>query len=386
MGELAVRDRTAPGIGRIVLPGAAMIAITFGLARYGYGLLLPDMQAELRIGADTAGLISSGAYLSYLAANFLVVWLTVRLGPRWAVGAAAGLAATGMTLVAVADGVLLLATGVVVAGAAAGLAFPPYADVVDAEVPRARRALAWSTISSGSGWGVALAGPIAVVAGQSWRVAWLVFVALSVGVGFLAVRRLPSRGAVTSHPVRLSWSWFVCPRSGPLLGSAVLTGLGSSVWWAFSVDAMREAGISPTSARIVYAVCGAASLLASLSGNVFHRLGLRTGYLISVALLAAALLLLGVGTARPLVVVIAAVLFGASYAATVAAHGLWSSGVFAERPSAGLAAINTALTIGTVIGPVTAGALLDSAGYPLVLIAAAACCAMGVTCAPPRGR
>ena len=29
---------------RTLLPGAAMIAVTFGLARYGYGLLLPDMR------------------------------------------------------------------------------------------------------------------------------------------------------------------------------------------------------------------------------------------------------------------------------------------------------------------------------------------------------
>ncbi|ALG10549.1 hypothetical protein AOZ06_29905 [Kibdelosporangium phytohabitans] len=361
-----------------------MIAVTFGLARYGYGLLLPDMQSHLRISADVAGLISSSAYLAYLAANFLVVWLTVRLGPRWTLGAAAGLAAAGMTVIAVADGPMLLATGVMVAGAAAGLAFPPYADIVDAEVPRVRRALAWSTISSGTGWGVALAGPIAVVAGQNWRVAWLVFVALAIGVGFLAVLRTPSRRGIAGPSVKLNWSWFVCPRSGPLLASAVLVGLGSSVWWSFSVDAMREAGIATTWARIVYAVCGAASLLASLSGSVFTRLGLRAGYRIGVVLLAVALLLLGAGTGQLALVVIAAVLFGASYAAVVAAQGLWSAEVFAERPSAGLAAINTALTIGTIIGPATAGLLVGQVGYPVVLLAAAACCALGLTCAPAR--
>ncbi|ONI76033.1 hypothetical protein ALI144C_35585 [Actinosynnema sp. ALI-1.44] len=384
MGKPLVRERT--GVSRVVLPGAAMIAVTFGLARYGYGLLLPDMQSELRMSADTAGLISSGAYVSYLVANFAVVWLTVRFGPRWAVGAAAGLASTGMALVAVADGVVLLAAGVMVAGAAAGLAFPPYADIVDAELPEGRRALAWSTISSGTGWGVAIAGPIAVVTGQDWRSAWWVFVAVAVGVGWLAVRRAPSRGATADRPIQLSWSWFVCPRSGPLLASAVLVGLGSAVWWAFSVDAMRQAGISATSARIVYAVCGAASLLASLTGKVFQWLGLRTGFMISVALLAAALVLLGTGTARLPLVVIAAVLFGASYAAVVAAQGLWSSTVFAERPSAGLAAVNTALTIGTIIGPAVAGALVGQVGYPSVLAAAAACCALGLVCAPPRGK
>ncbi|MBP2325901.1 hypothetical protein JOF56_006286 [Kibdelosporangium banguiense] len=64
MTDLAVASR----ISRTVLPGAAMIAVTFGLARYGYGLLLPDMQSELGMGASAAGLISSGAYVSYALA------------------------------------------------------------------------------------------------------------------------------------------------------------------------------------------------------------------------------------------------------------------------------------------------------------------------------
>lgn len=81
---------------RTVLPGVAMIAVSFGLARYGYGLLLPEMQAELSISPGAAGLIASGTYVSYLLANFGVVWLTGRRGPRAAIGLAAALAAAGM--------------------------------------------------------------------------------------------------------------------------------------------------------------------------------------------------------------------------------------------------------------------------------------------------
>lgn len=377
-------ETALPQVSRTVVPGAAMIAVTFGLARYGYGLLLPEMQDDLGLTANAAGLISSGAYLSYLAANVLVVWLTAKFGPRWSVGAAAGLAAVGMTVVTAADGPVTLAAGVLVAGAAAGLAFPPYADLVDQRVPAERRAFAWSAISSGTGWGVAIAGPIAIVAGDSWRLAWLVFVGLAVGAGALAVARAPARCGITNRAIRLNWAWFVCPRSGPLLGSAVLIGLGSSVWWAFSVDALREAGIGSTPARIVYAVCGVASVLASLSGSVFARAGLRRGYLACVLLLAVALVLLGTGTAALPVVLIAAVLFGVSYNAVVAAQGLWSSDVFAQRPSAGLAAVNTALTIGTVVGPTAAGIAIDSAGYPTALIAAAVCTLLAAVCRPPR--
>jgi hypothetical protein len=38
----------AESVLRSVLPGAAMIAVTFGFARYGYGLL-PQMQTDLGI-------------------------------------------------------------------------------------------------------------------------------------------------------------------------------------------------------------------------------------------------------------------------------------------------------------------------------------------------
>ena len=40
------------------------------------------------------------------------------------------------------------------------------AALVAHRVPEKRRDLAWSAISSGTGWGVALAGPLAIVAGD----------------------------------------------------------------------------------------------------------------------------------------------------------------------------------------------------------------------------
>lgn len=111
--------------------------------------------------------------------------------------------------------------------------------------------------------------------------------------------------------------------------SSVLLGIGSSVWWAFSVDAMRAAGLGATPARTVYAVCGAASVIASFSGAVFVRTGLRGGYLVSCLLLAASLGFLGLGTARLPLALLAAVLFGVFYCAVVAAAG---SGAVASSP------------------------------------------------------
>jgi len=386
MTETAQLVSPRPSAARTLLPGTAMIALTFGLARYGYGLLLPDMRADVHMTASIAGLISSAAYLSYMAANIGVVAVLARWGPRVAVGGAALLAAVGMGVIAGSHSVLFLAIGVVVAGAAAGMSFPPYADLVAGQVRPEKRDVVWSTISSGTGWGVALAGPIAIVAGAQWRVAWVVFVAIAVVVGALAVFHAPAVEDRRARLPQLSIKWFFCPKSRPLLLSAVLVGVGSSVWWAFSVDAMRQSGIDSSTARLIYAVCGVAMLLASLSGALFARFGLRPSYLVSTSLLAASLAAFGLSTAHQATAMLAAAVFGAVYATVIAVHGVWSSRVFEHHPSAGLAAVNTALTIGTLAGPTLAGVVIQQADYRAALVIVAFLTLAALPFSPPSAR
>jgi predicted MFS family arabinose efflux permease len=370
----------------VLVPGTAMIAVTFGLARYGYGLLLPDMKADIGIGPSTAGLISSLGYLAYLVANAAVVPLASRLGERVAVAFAAASAALGMAVIAVAGSAWAVAIGVLIAGTAAGMAFPPYADLVDRHVDAPRRAVVWSTISSGTGWGVVLAGPVAILAGDQWRAAWASFVVIAVVAGVAATRLAPPRADVPLRRPQLSLSWFLCPRSRPLLLSAIMVGAGSSVWWVFSVDAMQHAGIAATPARVVYAVCGAAMLLGSFSGFAFERLGLRPSYLGSTLLLGVSLGLLGAAHADLVVALVAAALFGAFYAAVIAAHGVWSAQVFEQHPAAGLAAVSTALTLGTLVGPAVAGVIIDRSDHALALASAAVISCAAVPFCPPSAR
>lgn len=372
---------------RTVLPGTAMIAVSFGLARYGYGLLLPEMRADLGLDPGTAGLIASGTYLSYLVANVAAVVVADRWGPRTAIGAAALFATAGMAIMAAAGAGWVLAIGVLLAGAASGLAYPPYAAIVAQGGPERRRDLMWSVISSGTGWGVAVAGPLAIAAGDHWRAVWLVFVVLAVGVGAVAVLLAPRRlDPVRAGRPRLSWTWFVCPRSRPLLVSAVLVGAGSAVWWSFSVDALRTAGLAPAWANAVFAVCGVAGVLASVSGAVFERVGLRRGYLAGALLLALSLGLLARTGSVAAGAFTAAALFGVCYNGVIAAQGIWSSRVFSDHPAAGLAAVNTSLTVGTLAGPTLAGVAVTLVGYPITLAAAAVVLLLALPFCPPTAR
>ncbi|MDX6578905.1 MAG: hypothetical protein QOJ47_454, partial [Gaiellales bacterium] len=114
---------------RIAIPGVALVGTTFGLARYGYGLLVPEMRKSFGLDGTTVGLLASSAYAAYLVATVASIALVARLGPRRSAVLAGVCASAGMALIARAPTVPVLALGVVVAGASSGLAFPPFADL-----------------------------------------------------------------------------------------------------------------------------------------------------------------------------------------------------------------------------------------------------------------
>src|SRR5918997_5284409 len=115
---------------RVASAGVGVVAVSYGLARYGYGLLLPDMRNTFELSSAALGLIASTAYASYLLAVASAGALAARYGPRLVVVAGGALAAAGMVVIAVAPSGLVLAAGVFIAGASGGLVFPPFGDVV----------------------------------------------------------------------------------------------------------------------------------------------------------------------------------------------------------------------------------------------------------------
>jgi predicted MFS family arabinose efflux permease len=107
-------------------------------------------------------------------------------------------------------------------------------------------------------------------------------------------------------------------------------------------------------------VCGVAGVLASVTGMVTDRVGLRRCYHGLCAVLVVAVGLLGLAGPSIGAAAVSATLFGVAYDGVVAGQGLWSAEVFHERPSGGLAAVNTALTLGTITGPAVAGVVIHN--------------------------
>jgi predicted MFS family arabinose efflux permease len=373
---------------RVASAGIGVVGASFGMARYGYGLLLPDIRSSYGLTTGALGLIAAGSYLAYLATSAAVGPLAARLGVRRLVVLGGCCATIGMLLAGLSRTPLVLSVGVLVGGASSGLVFPPFSDAVEALVAPVHRARTLAAVSSGTGYGVAIAAPIALVAGSAWRSAWLAFAAVSMLATLWAARVLPARGTrPMPHDLpRISWSWLVCPRSGPLLVGALLLGLAASVYWTFAVDYLVTEGSLPiNTSRLFLALVGAASVLGILAGDLLRRVTPAGAFSALTAMLAGSLGVLAAAPASLGAAALSGVLFGASFNLIVAIQSIWTSQVFAQRPSAGLAAVMFMLGLGLLIGPPAAGLLADRLGLGAVLLLAAGLAAI-VGVLSPRER
>ena len=345
--------------------GIAIVAVTYGLARYAYGLFLPTLQADFRFDSSFAGVLAGGASVAYLLATIVASVMATRVGPRLPVMVGGLSAAVGMLLIAEARTLWMLATGVVLAGTSAGWAWPPLADAVARLIHPDGQNRVLATINSGTSYGVIIAAPIAFVAGSAWRLAWGAFAVLAVAATLWNVWLLPTGrydGSAMGAP-RLRWGWFVCPISGPLLLSALVIGLASSVYWTFAVTLIATTGaFAAAIGQLFFAIVGAAGLVGPLAGTLVARVGLRQALRWTIAGLATAIGLLPLALSSWAAVLGSAVLFGGLFIIVSGLLAVWTMTVFYERPSAGLGAIVSLIAIGQLVGPALTGLLSGRVG------------------------
>lgn len=64
------------------LLGAALVAISYGLARFAFGLFVPPIRAELELKTDVIGVIGALPFISFVLATLVAPIATHRLGAR----------------------------------------------------------------------------------------------------------------------------------------------------------------------------------------------------------------------------------------------------------------------------------------------------------------
>lgn len=345
----------------VTISGLALIACTYGLARYAYGLFLPAFRDEFHLSGALSGAIAAGGLIAYCVAAALAHRLVGSGRAQLAATLAGVLAALGCAGVAVAPSPGLLSASVLVAGSGAGLASPALVALVASAVPVRRRARAQAIVNAGTGAGVLVSGPVALLLGEQWRAAWLSFVVLTVvatAAVLTATAHLPAPGTAPAgrHP------------TGPLLGrlrspiaAAGLIGVGSSAVWTFGYELVVPiVGAGSVGSILFWTALGAAGLGGALVGDAVQRWAItRTWSLLAMSSsLATAVLGLSFGDAA--VGYACAIAFGASYVALTGVLIAWGAALTPASAAGATATLFIALTAGQALGALLVGVLLDT--------------------------
>ncbi len=357
----------------LVTGGTALIACTYGLARYGYGLFLPTFRADFALSSALSGLLATGAFGSYCAAALLSRRLVGHGRSRSAATLAGALATGGCVAVAAAHSAPVLGIALLVAGSGAGLASPALVALVDRAVPPAEQLRAQTVVNAGTGLGVLLAGPLALALTGHWRVAWLCFAALT-ALATVATIRAASRtgdGApVSPDNVVPSAPW---RRLGPAIVAALLAGTGSAAVWTFGRDlVVTTGGLGPLASTAFWIVLGAAGVTGAVAGDAVRRWDVPRTWTASAVTLAVATAGLALAPDMPVVAFACAAAFGGSYVALSGVLIAWGTQLHPDSPGSANAILFLTLAAGQALGALLLGSLTDVSNSLTAFTAAAA--------------
>lgn len=392
MTTARLERRWRPAEIHLAIGGLLAVGVSYGFARYGYGLFLPDIRREFDLSVGTVGFIGSATYAGYLVA-LLVVAGAARLGPRILVGIGVGSAVVGMGTVALASGTSALVAGLVLAGTSPAWTWAPYSGAVDLVVTPARRRLVVALIPAGTAVATAVVGPLALlVDGTAWRGAWMAMSVVAAAVlvysAWTLPRRCPAASAVprVRLPRREGLGWFLRRAAVPLYVTAGSYGVVGAFYWYFATEALTRTAADPVSATAAFwTAIGIAGTAGVLAGPVLARLGLRVSSRLLFLALAVAVALVALAPGSVLASGVSAVVYGPAFMAASSLLALWSHDVFPERPIHGFVAMLLFLGLGTVVGPGALGWLAERTDLRTAFLATAGI-ALATLCIRAPGR
>lgn len=366
---------------RLAAAGFAATALAFGPARMGFGLFLPAFREEFALSTSTAGLIASGGFLAFLLALPASAWLGWRHGQRVPVIAGALAATAGFVAVAAAGAPGLLALGIALAGASAGLCWAPFNDAAERVVPDAARAGALSVVSTGTTFGVVAAAGLALAVTEGaldWRGAWAGFALGGLAVAGIALAGLPpGRGPTPARDAGAPGPSLAQRAAVPLYGAALCFGMANAVFLSFAADRVVAAGGLPglpdeAASAVIFLGYGICGVLGLATGRIEAWSGLAPLFCAIFAAAALSLVLIALAPNSWSAVLAASGLHGVAVMMVSAVFSFWSLRLFPGRGTLGFTATLLSVAAGSVLGPALAGLLAAAQGPKVMFLAAAA--------------
>lgn len=355
---------------RLIMAGLPMIAVTYGFARFSYGLVLPYIRESLDITPSVAGTISSLSYLAYCIAIIMAMLSIQKVGSRFLILIAGITAAIGMSIISIANGAVALGIGIFIAGLSTGVSSPPYADVIKKWVEQDKRSPTNTWINAGTSLGTALTGVMVIFLASNWRLAYLLFTLIAIIILMLNYKIIPQiKDPNNSHQTRV---FHVTRRelghAYPLILASLLLGISSAAYWTFSRDLLFQMENIPEALiQGFWVIIGLAGVLGGFAGYFSSKIGLLSSYRVSVIFLGGSSLLLGLFT-NVLPVVTSAITFGSSYIFMTGVLLIWGVNLFKTNPSFGLGLPFLLLALGQVFGSLIGGIVAELSSYEAMFI------------------
>jgi predicted MFS family arabinose efflux permease len=357
----------------LVFAGVALIATCYGFARFAYGLFAPRLSEEFALSGTLAGVIGGGGYVGYCLAIGVSTVLTTRWGPRRVAVLAGAIATVGIGIVAIAPSAPVLAVGVLVAGSSTGVASPPLAAAVACWVEAGVRDTAQTVVNAGTGIGVLISGPVALILLDQWRWAWALFAVITAAVTVWVAVALPAgRPAdAAADATGEDDQPKVTRGTGTLVVASFALGLASIAVWTFGQEIVSASSRQGWLAPVVWTVIGAAGIGGAFSGPVVARLGVKTSWTVLMVMLAAGIAGLAAGASTPLVAVLAGAVFGAAYIALTGVLLVWATRVYPTRTAFGVGLAFFTIAVGQAVGAPLVGFGSEAFALPVVFYACA---------------
>ena len=370
----------APGPAPVFLALALSLgaAVSLGITRFAYGLLLPVMKSDLAWSYTLAGAMNTVNAAGYLLGALVTPWLLKRLGAARVLLWGAVLASVFMALSGFFIDAAPLLLQRLLAGVASAFVFIAgglLAARLGTRAPQ-QAGLLLGLYYGGVGWGIALSAlgvPLLLEAARGvahgwawawWGMALLCLVATAVlawPARILQKQELVAQSGQAPEPhliKKISWRSMAWALAG-----YTLFGVGYIGYMTFVIALLREQGASAGAVTLFYTLLG---LAVVASARIWARLLDRAQGGGALALLNA---LLGVATVLPAltaawpVVLASGLLFGAVFLSLVASttafvrHNLPSA-----QWAAGISAFTIVFAFGQIVGPTVVGWIADGPG------------------------
>ncbi|SDF45056.1 Predicted arabinose efflux permease, MFS family [Limimonas halophila] len=347
--------------------GGGLIAVTYGLARFMFGLILPSIRADIAMTSTLAGVIGALPFVSFVLAILAAPTVARTLGVRWAATVAAGFALAGLAAIANAPGPWVLAFGVLTCGISTGLSTPVMASAVNMTVRPALQGRVNAAINAGTSLGVAAAGPAVLWWADAWRPVYLAAAGLALLALLAAAAKLPGRAprptdrAAISQPRVSRRQWLDITRMSIL---AAAMGFVSALYWVFAPDfAVQAGGLSSAGTAWMWLAVGVGGLAGGAAGDLVQRHGHAISHAFALAVLAASLTLLAADPSNVVLGLVSAAAFGGAYMTLTGLYLVGGTQILAQRPAQGPVIPFLAIACGQIAGSPVGGWLISAHSY-----------------------